>query len=374
MGEGLSGLVQDEIAAALDSIAQDFLAVEGATYRDLLSFDPAADQGRLRVSWGVLERQVMAAMYEGAGDAELARRVALVWQRPKAAGVTVMGETVEKVEFVGARQILTTARPDAWGGGVGVLRQAYIDDASGALVDVRLTKALGHRSSVRIGIFKGGNSLSISGVSDLLDGVSFTEGGLRDFVQSIIDVAPDGAGSLRVVLDKGLSARLSDQELVFRVNGQEPTASQLAVIEDDPEVRWDFTNRPVLSADGLEFFNLGHEVNKLIEGDLLDRASQNRMNWLGGLLANCPDNGIRGISFGHQDGFILSEMSVKTYDCVSGLNAEGFDTIAEGGKALAEDALGTFLLDGDNRSSHSRGSCYGGRFARHRGRGFYRGN
>ena len=242
-GDGLSGLVQDEIEAALDSIAQDFLAVEGATYRDLLSFDPATDQGRLRVSWGVLERQVMAAMYEGAGDAELARRVALVWQRPKAAGVTATGATVEKVEFVGARQILTTARPDAWGGGVGVLRQAYIDDASGALVDVRLTKALGHRSSVRIGIFKAGNSLSISGVSDLLDGVSFTEGGLRDFVQSIIDVAPDGTGSLRVVLDKGLSARLSDQELVFRVNGREPTASQLEVIEDDPEVRWDFTKR-----------------------------------------------------------------------------------------------------------------------------------
>ena len=86
---------------------------------------------------------------------------------------------------------------------------------------------------------------------------------MREFVQSIIDVAPDGTGSLRVVLDKGLSARLSDQELVFRVNGQEPTASQLAVIEDDPEVRWDFTNRIVLSTDNLEFFNLEHEVNKL---------------------------------------------------------------------------------------------------------------
>ena len=342
-GEDLSGLAGEEVAAALDSIAQDFLTVEGATYRDLLSFDAAADQGLLRVSWGVLQRQVVAAMNEGAGDAELARRVELVWQRPKAAGVTATGEVVEKVEFVGARQILTTARPDAWGSGVGVLHQAYIDDASGALVDVRLTKALGRRSSVRIGIFKEGNSLSVSGVSDLLDGVSFTEGGLRAFVPSIIDVVPDGAGQLRIILDKGLSARLSDQELVFQVNGREPTASQLAVIEDDPEVRWDFTNRIVLNTDALEFFNLEDATNQLIADNLLDRASENRLNWLTSWLSNCPDNGIRGIRFGHEDGFMISEMSVKMYDCVSGLNTEGFDVIVEGGKTLAEDVMWMFL-------------------------------
>ena len=342
-GEDLSGLTGEEVAAALDSIAQSYLTVEGATYRDLLSFDPAADQGLLRVSWGVLQRQVVAAINEGAGDAELARRVELVWQRPKTAGVTATAEVVEKVAFVGARQILTMARPDAWGSGVGVLHQAYIDDVSGALVDVRLTKALGRRSSVRIGIFKEGNSLSVSGVSDLLDGVSFTEGGLRAFVPSIIDVVPDGAGQLRIILDKGLSARLSDQELVFQVNGREPTASQLAVIEDDPEVRWDFTNRIVLNTDALEFFNLEDATNKLIADNLLDRASENRLNWLTSWLSNCPDNGIRGIRFGHEDGFMISEMSVKLYDCVSGLNTEGFDVIVEGGKTLAEDVMWMFL-------------------------------
>ena len=342
-GEDLSGLAGEEVAAALDSIAQDFLVVEGATYGDLLSFDAAADQGLLRVSWGVLQRQVVAAMNEGAGDAELARRVELVWQRPKVAGVTAMGAAIEKVEFVGARQILTMARPDAWGGGVGILHQAYIDDVSGALVDVRLTKALGRRSSVRIGIFKEGNSLSVSGVSDLLDGVSFTEGGLRAFMPSIIDVVPDGAGQLRIILDKGLSARLSDQELVFRVNGREPTASQLAVIEDDPEIRWDFTNRIVLNTNRLEFFNLEDATNQLIADNLLDRASENRLNWLTRWLSSCPDNGIRGIRFGHQDGFMISEMSVKLYDCVSGLNTEGFDVIVEGGKTLAEDVMWMLL-------------------------------
>ena len=257
--------------------------------------------------------------------------------------MTATAEVVEKVAFVGARQILTTARPDAWGSGVGVLHQAYIDDVSGALVDVRLTKALGRRSSVRIGIFKEGNSLSVSGVSDLLDGVSFTEGGLRAFVSSIIDVVPDGAGQLRIILDKGLSARLSDQELVFRVNGREPTASQLAVIEDDPEVRWDFTNRIVLNTNRLEFFNLEDATNRLIADNLLDRASENRLNWLTRWLSSCPDNGIRGIRFGHQDGFMISEMSVKLYDCVSGLNTEGFDVIVEGGKTLAEDVMWMLL-------------------------------
>ena len=48
---------------------------------------------------------------------------------------------------------------------------------------------------------------------------------MRAFMPSIIDVVPDGAGQLRIILDKGLSARLSDQELVFQVNGREPTAS-----------------------------------------------------------------------------------------------------------------------------------------------------
>ena len=40
---------------------------------------------------------------------------------------------------------------------------------------------------------------------------------------------------------------------------------------------------------------------------------------------------------------MISEMSVKTYDCVSGLTTEGFDVIAEGGKTLAEDLMWMYL-------------------------------
>ena len=239
-GEDLSGLAGEEVAAALDSIAQGFLRVEGATYRDLLSFDPAADQGLLRVSWGVLQRQVVAAMNEGAGDAELARRVELVWQRPKAAGVTATAEVVEKVEFVGARQILTTARPAAWGGGVGVLQQAYIDDASGTLVDILLEQEPAGRSRVDVGIYKAGNRLSIGGVSDILAGVSCTEAGLRDFVQHIIEVWIHEDGPLRINIHKGLTEKLSNQELTFQINGAEPRAGHLEVIQDDPLIEWHF--------------------------------------------------------------------------------------------------------------------------------------
>ena len=239
-GEDLSGLAAEEVAAALDSIAQSYLTVEGATYRDLLSFDAAADQGLLRVSWGVLQRQVVAAMNEGAGDAELARRVELVWQRPKVAGVTATAEAIEKVEFVGARQILTMARPDAWGSGVGVLHQAYIDDASGALVDILLEKEPTGRSRVAVGIYKAGNRLSISGVSDILAGVPCTEAGLRDFVQHIIEVWIHEDGPLRLNIHKGLTEKLSNQELAFQINGAAPRAGQLEVIQDDPLIEWRF--------------------------------------------------------------------------------------------------------------------------------------
>ena len=242
-GEDLSGLAAEEVAAALDSIAQSYLTVEGATYRDLLSFDAAADQGLLRVSWGVLQRQVVAAMNEGAGDAELARRVELVWQRPKVAGVTATGEAIEKVEFVGARQILTTARPDAWGSGVGVLHQAYIDDASGALVDILLEKEPAGRSRVDVGIYKAGNRLSISGVSDILAGVPCTEAGLRDFVQHIIEVWIHEDGPLRLNIHKGLTEKLSNQELAFQINGAAPRAGQLEVIQDDPLIDWRFEGK-----------------------------------------------------------------------------------------------------------------------------------
>ena len=325
-GEDLSGLAGEEVAAALDSIAQDFLVVEGATYGDLLSFDPAADQGLLRVSWGVLQRQVVVAMNEGAGDAELARRVELVWQRPKAAGVTATAEVVEKVAFVGARQILTNALADGTGFGVGILHQAYIDDASGALVEVFLTKTAGNRSSVHVGIFKAGNRLSISGVSDILDGVPFTESGLREFVPSIIDVVPDGASQLRIILDKGLSARLSDQELVFRVNGQEPTASQLEVIEDDPVIRWDFGELYLLNAaELLEFYDLEFS-------DLEEELKPPE---------DCPQSD--EIKYAYQNGFVVLEMSTPTYDCLSGMNEDLGERFRRVGPQLLSDT-GLYVL------------------------------
>ena len=64
--------------------------------------------------------------------------------------------------------------------------------------------------------------------------------GLRDFVQHIIEVWIHEDGPLRINIHKGLTEKLSNQELAFQIDGADPRIGQLEVIQDDPVIDWVF--------------------------------------------------------------------------------------------------------------------------------------
>ena len=93
--------------------------------------------------------------------------------------------------------------------------------------------------------------------------IDYTEASLASLVDRIITLSVGEAeGSLLVQIDKGLSHAISDGELLFRINGREPTPEEFSIVRDDPEIQWD------LSVTSLKPEIEDHVVKDLIESGI----------------------------------------------------------------------------------------------------------
>ncbi len=230
-----SGTVAAEI---LDELAGKHL-VSGNRYADLLALDPSANPSGVRLSYDLIRTGLVKAIQAGAGTDEIANRVASLLAQFESEGVGGGDFELQKIAGSGDERTVTTIRPDE-DGAVGSLQQTFIDD-TGSVVDVRLATVNEESSAVRVEISHAANNLTITGKSGLLNALKYSEAMLEDFEDRLIrlDVG-DTAASLTVEINKGLSAAISNGELVFRVNGREPDADELRIAEDDPLVVWSF--------------------------------------------------------------------------------------------------------------------------------------
>ena len=250
-------------AEVLDELAAKHL-VSGRTYTDLLAVDPSVHPSRLRLRADLIRRGLTQAILAGAGRNEIANRVAALLAHFASAGVEGDDFGLQKIEGAGDERTVTTIRPDEERA-VGSLQQTFID-RTGAVVVARLTRVNDEQSQVEVDINHGGNNLEISGVSDLLGEIDYTEASLARLVDRIVTLSGgDTEDSLLVQIDKGLSQAISDGELLFRINGREPTSEELSVIRDDPEIRWNF------QVASLEPEIEDHGVENLIESVLAVR-------------------------------------------------------------------------------------------------------
>ena len=244
---GFASLTRAEMLRSVDEIAAKYLD-GGGTYSDLLTFDPTEDQARSRLDWDLVLTGLVDAIHAGAGSSEMSNRVAaLSWQFDTEGAVNKDDAVIRRIAGAGEDRVVTTLLPDASGDLVRELEQVSVDP-TGAMVRTRLTKVTGGRSRVDLSISHAGNTLSISGVSDLLEDLEFSEAAVRGLAAKLITLRPGSGGELLIDIDKGITEAISDGELTFRINGKQPTADQLDVVQDDPVISW---NVPEESDDPL---------------------------------------------------------------------------------------------------------------------------
>ena len=237
--DGFASLPRDEMLQSLDEIAAKYLDGGGA-YSDLLAFDPAEDRARSRLDWDLVLTGLVDALHAGAGSSEVAHRVAaLSWQLDAEGTVNEDGAAIRRIEGSGEDRVVTTVLPDATGDSVRRLEQISVD-ATGAVVRARITKVTERQSRVHLNISHRGNTLSITGVSDILEDLEFSEAAVQGLVSRLVTLTPRGDGELLIGIDKDIASAISEGQLVFRINGKKPTAEQLDIIQDDPLVSWLF--------------------------------------------------------------------------------------------------------------------------------------
>ena len=220
-----------DLAAHLDGIAQKYL--HSGAYPALLSFDPETDRHATRLDWGVVRTALVAAIRAGAGDGDIAGRVAVLSAQFDDEGTSEQGDRLLRVSGSGTDRVLTVARA-AEDGEVRSVRQTFVTD-QGAFVDASVVRANETRSRASVDVSHGGNTFSVAGASGILEDLSFTTSALEDLAPRLVTPSVDGDA---VVLDihKSLSGAVSDGEIAFRINGRNAADDELTVIEDDPVV------------------------------------------------------------------------------------------------------------------------------------------
>jgi len=234
---GVTKLTDAQWTSLLNSEAMKFL--KGATsYSDVLSFIPSENKANSKIAWSKMLSKLVKGIHDGASEASMFNRVQILDTSLLPTGITSGkdGNIIEKLADVGNDRVETDiARNNT--GQVGLLQQNYIDD-SGAVVRVSVTRMSNTQSYLNATISKDGHTLGFKGSTTLLNDVDFSTANIAKFVSKLISISAPDATSLDITLDKSLSKHISDNELVFTIDGREPTREELSVTKDDPTVQW----------------------------------------------------------------------------------------------------------------------------------------
>ena len=221
------------LSAYLDDVAQRYLTT--GDYTAVLAFDAETDRASSTLDWDLVTMGLVAAIEAGAGDGDIANRVAALATQFDAEGTVEDTFELRRVSGTGAERVVTVAREDDEGE-VRSVRQTFID-ATGAFVNASLIKINEEKSRISINISYAGRTFAITGSSTILEGVPFTPAGLEGFVSRLITLSVQG-DAVVMDIDKALSAAISDGELIFRVDGRTPHRDEVTVLQDDPRIAW----------------------------------------------------------------------------------------------------------------------------------------
>ena len=197
---GLASVRTGETKQVLDEISAKYLAPSG-TYSELLAFDPEADQAKSRLDWNLVQRALVDAIHAGAGRSEVAHRVmALSWQFDAEGTTNEDDQVIRRIEGSGEDRVVTMLLPDATGDSVVRLEQVSVDP-TGAMVRAQLTKVTERQSRAALNLSHAGNSLSITGVSGLLEDLEFSQDAVQRLASKLVTLTPRGNDELLINTD-----------------------------------------------------------------------------------------------------------------------------------------------------------------------------
>ena len=245
--EGLpSGLDADEI---LDEIAA---TLPDGSYDAVLSHGGASATDEVMAA---LDRAIVAPILAGATSSEMANRVELFRTQFEDEGVTGDNRELRRVQDDSGTRVLTVFRSNE-ANGLAEVRQAFVDE-SGTLVDARVSRVNERDSTLRLDInHAGSRSVGLSGTTTVLQGTDYSRNSLERLGDAFIDLSPTADDNgVMIDIDKGLAQAISKGRLLFEIDGGRPAADELAIVRDDPLVRWDFdADIAALNDEGVHVF------------------------------------------------------------------------------------------------------------------------
>jgi len=240
-GANLSSISEADLKTFLNKEAQLYLKNTDATYNDILTFNPMVDKSKSRINWSRVLSLLVSGIHNGESSNMIAQRVIVLksWLKKNGVYVSNDNESIKQIknDANGNRFITSIAKSDD-NSSVGALRQILVTK-SGEIINIYVSKVNNTDSYLSATITKQGHTLSIQGKTTLLQGLDFNKNTIANFIEPLVQITSDNSSSVQIKISKKLAEKISNHELVFKIDGREPTTEELKVLVDDPIVIWD---------------------------------------------------------------------------------------------------------------------------------------
>lgn len=253
-GSSLASLSKTNLETFLNKEAKIYLSDTNATYSDILTFNPRIDKGKSKINWGKVLSLLISGVHSGENPGTINERVRNLKGWLKSEGIYT-GENNESIEQIqsdgsGGDRVITSITKADDNATVATLNQT-LTTKNGEIINIYASKVNDTESYLRASVQKQGHEFSIEGKTTLLQGLSFDTNTIANFVGSLITVTDSNATAIQITIDKQLTNKISDHEVVLKIDGRKPTADELQTISDDPITAWSWTTTKQISGAAL---------------------------------------------------------------------------------------------------------------------------
>ena len=252
-GNGLASLSKSDLKVFLDKEAKTYLTDANATYSDILTFNPRVDKAKSKIAWSKVLSLVVSGVHDGESTGTINQRVASLkaWLKNEGVYTDDKNTEIKQISSNGnGNRIVTTVTKGEDNSSIGTINQ-ILTTSSGEIINIYASKVNDTESYLRATVTKQGHEFSIEGKTTLLQGLSFDANTISNFVGSLITVTDSNATAIQITIDKQLTNKISDHEVVLKIDGRKPTADELQTISDDPITAWSWTTTKQISGAAL---------------------------------------------------------------------------------------------------------------------------
>jgi len=248
-GSNLASLSKNDLKTFLNKEAKIYLTDANATYSDILTFNPRTDKAKSKINWNKVLSLVVSGIHRGESSGTINERVTSLKSWLKSEGVYTSDDntSIEQIKSDGnGNRVVTSVTKADDNSSIGTIKQVLTTD-TGEVINIYASKVNDTESYLRASIQKQGHTFSIEGKTTLLQGLSFDTNTISNFVGSLIEVTDTNATSIQITIDKQLTNKISDHEVVLKIDGREPTAEEMQILQDDPVVLWNTESTKIIA-------------------------------------------------------------------------------------------------------------------------------